>query len=68
MVRAQWARGLLAWADVCGRAEDGVSEDAVSLPGSKVLLDADEPQAEIAAGDEDERVPLQCARWVRLHH
>lgn len=59
---------FLFWAHVCGRTEIGVFEDAVSLPGSKVLSDAEEPQAEISAGDEDERVPLQCARYVLMHH
>lgn len=52
---------------MCGWTEIGVSEDAVSLPGSQVLPDAEEPQAEISAGDEDERVPLQCARYVSKH-
>lgn len=49
---------------MCAWTEIGVLEDAVSLPGSQVLSDAEEPQAEISAGDEDERVPLQCARYV----
>lgn len=35
-----------------------VFADAVSLPGLEVLSDAEEPQAEISAGDEDERIPL----------
>lgn len=35
-----------------------VFADAVSLPGPEVLSDAEEPQAEISAGDEDERIPL----------
>lgn len=38
--------------------EIGVFADAVSLPGPEVLSDAEEPQAEISAGDEDERIPL----------
>lgn len=50
---------------MCAWTEIGVFEDAVSLPGSQVLSDAEEPQAEISAGDEDERVPLQCARYVK---
>lgn len=40
-------------------AEVGVSADAVSLPGSEVVTDAEEPPSEIPAGDEDERIPLQ---------
>lgn len=35
-----------------------VSADAVSLPGPEILSDAEEPQTEISAGDEDERIPL----------
>lgn len=35
-----------------------VSADAVSLPGPEVLSDAEEPQAEIPVGDEDERISL----------
>lgn len=35
-----------------------VFADAVSVPGPEVVSDAEEPQAEISAGDEDERIPL----------
>lgn len=35
-----------------------VFADAVPLPGPEVLSNAEEPQTEISAGDEDERIPL----------
>lgn len=43
---------------LCDCTEIGVFADAVSLPGPEVLSDAEEPQAEVSAGDEDERIPL----------
>lgn len=43
---------------VCGCTEIGGIANAVSVPWSKVISNAEEPQAEISGGDEDERVPL----------
>lgn len=40
------------------QTEIGDVADAVSLPGLEVLPHAEQPQAEISAGDEDERIPL----------
>lgn len=44
--------------NICSCTEIGDVENAVSLPGFKVISNAEEPQAEISGGDEDERVPL----------
>lgn len=44
--------------DDCVVTEIGVFADAVSLPGPEVLSDAEEPQDEISAGDEDEGISL----------
>lgn len=42
-------------------AEIRVFADAVSLSGPEVQSDAEESPTEVSAGDEDERIPLQCA-------
>lgn len=42
----------------CDHPEVRVFADAVSLPGSEVGSDAEEPQTEVSAGDEDERISL----------
>ena len=55
-VDLQW--WYFSWNVICDHTEVRVSADAVSLLGPEVRSDAEEPQDEIRAGDEDERIPL----------
>lgn len=41
-----------------GCTEIRVFAHAVSLPGPEILSDAEQPQTEVSAGDEDEGTPV----------